>query len=76
MEGGADRTKPGGIGDMTQQISNLQADTSNKENINFFVFYVNKEMKIMRLKMEAQGEIEYRSGGRQGGWDVERVHAE
>ena len=34
-----------------------------------------KMSKILKLQMEAVGEIEYRSGGRQGGGDVERVHA-
>ena len=60
---------------MTMQIANLQAYTTNTENVKFFVFYIKKEMRIMRLQMEAEGETESRSGGRQGGGDVERIHA-
>ena len=50
----ADRARPGGIGDMTHQIANLQADTSNKENISFFVHYIKKEMIIMRLQLASE----------------------
>ena len=71
----ADRTRSGGIGDMTQQIVNLQADTSNKENINFFVHYIKKETRIMRLQLASEGELEHYPNTRQGGGDIERVHA-
>ena len=70
----ADRTRSGGIGDMTQQIANLQADTSNKENIKFFVHYIKKEMRIMRLQLASEGELEHYPNTRQGGGDIERVH--
>ena len=71
----ADRTRSGGIGDMTQQIANVQADTSNKENIKFFVHYIKKEMRIMRLQLASEGELEHYPNTRQGGGDIERVHA-
>ena len=35
-------TRSGGIGDITQQIANLQTETSTKENINFFIHYIKR----------------------------------
>ena len=72
---GTIQTRTGAICNMTEQIARLQADMSNRENIKFFIQYITKEMKIMRLRMASEGEREYRPGTRQGGSNSERSYA-
>ena len=65
----------GRIADMTSNIAKMQENTTNAENVNFFMNYIHMEMRTMRLQMDAEGETEYRGNPRQGGGDVQRIHA-
>ena len=80
-EGNREDTNPPGeysltaIGSMTEQIARLQADTSNRENIKFFIQYIKKEMKIMRLQMASEEEWECTNDARQGKTHNHRSYA-
>ena len=65
----------GRITDMTKNTAKMQDDTSNAENVTFFMTYIKMEMRTMRLQMDAEGETDYRGNSRQGGGDVQRIHA-